>query len=774
MFPCVAQDGTALMTEKILQERFLQYHRTRYPEKVFLLLDRNLYVAGESVRFAVYCLGPPGTGPSVASSVASVELMDPSGRALWQKKIPLEDGMGWGSFRIPDSFPGGELIIRGYTSWQRNLGPEHYAYSRLLIGNPGEPMLFRDRSMAPPSTVHLEFFPEGGPLIPDVKNRLVFSARDPHGMPVEFRGSLCRSDSAELALLHTPFKGMGSLELIPRPGETYLILPEREYPVEVVIHWPRQEERGCAVRMERVPGGNLQFIIRPGPALRRNTRGIMAMVWSESGIHLIRRLECDTIGRLHVDSQRLSHGIHHLTLLGPQNRILAERSFAVNPSPALQIRTGSVERSYVPGDTIQMDLQLQDHKGSAIPGRISATSVPIGTRNSGSIYQSISWQMLYTPLLTAIPELSMESLSDALTDLLLVSKSKGVSNWITEPPVNPSFLPETQGVIVSGQLLEIPSRQPVPDATLLLSFVDTVTELHVATTSQDGRFWFTPGHPTGVKDMVIQPLNMTKGVLIELEPAFASDTLPDLIWEPVPEERLRQQMDRLFMTRAINREYDLSHSTTIKHHPSVHSLWGAYDHRIILDEYIRLPVMEEVFRELGKRVFLEREDKGYRIQLLDLETNRIIGSDPFFFMDGIPFQSSEALLSMDPLQLYDIRLKSTRYFIQDIPMDGIIEIRSLSGKAGPLPPARSAVRSYLTGFPDEEILLRTDSAAARDIRMPLLMNTLLWEPGLEYHPGKPCGVQFSVPDRKGTYEIILTGMGSGGSVGEKRLVFEVE
>jgi hypothetical protein len=101
-----------------------------YQEAVYVHLDRNYFLTGESIRFTIYCI-EKGTGrPSTASKLANIELLSQEGRVIRQAKVKLSRGIGWGILDIPADCGSEEHMIRCYTSWMRNFGPE-------TPGNPG-------------------------------------------------------------------------------------------------------------------------------------------------------------------------------------------------------------------------------------------------------------------------------------------------------------------------------------------------------------------------------------------------------------------------------------------------------------------------------------------------------------------------------------------------------------------------------------------------------------------------------------------------------------
>ena len=106
----------------------------RFSEKIFTHTDKDLYFAGEIAWFKIYALDASTLHPLSISKVAYVEIISKE-RPILQAKIALDEGLGSGSFQLPFSIPSGNYILRVYTSWMKNAGPETFFEKELTILN---------------------------------------------------------------------------------------------------------------------------------------------------------------------------------------------------------------------------------------------------------------------------------------------------------------------------------------------------------------------------------------------------------------------------------------------------------------------------------------------------------------------------------------------------------------------------------------------------------------------------------------------------------------
>ena len=132
--PAAAQAPPADSLDRL--GRRLRQHEQRDPhEKLFLHLDRPVYLSGETMWFSVYAADGTTGRPLPLSSVAYVEVLNAQQQPVLQGKVALRAATGQGSFVLPASLPAGRYSVRGYTSWMRNFSPDTYFHTTVEVIN---------------------------------------------------------------------------------------------------------------------------------------------------------------------------------------------------------------------------------------------------------------------------------------------------------------------------------------------------------------------------------------------------------------------------------------------------------------------------------------------------------------------------------------------------------------------------------------------------------------------------------------------------------------
>jgi len=118
-----------------LVKRLQEYNKKYEQEKVHLHLDKPYYAIGDDIWFKAYVVNTLTNEPSVVSKALYVELINEKDVIKSQIKLPMESGITWGDFKLPDTLSEGNYRIRAYTQWMRNAGPEYFFDKTIKIGN---------------------------------------------------------------------------------------------------------------------------------------------------------------------------------------------------------------------------------------------------------------------------------------------------------------------------------------------------------------------------------------------------------------------------------------------------------------------------------------------------------------------------------------------------------------------------------------------------------------------------------------------------------------
>ena len=124
-----------------------QYNKTIHSnasiaEKIYLQLDRKVYITGNIIWFKCIVSNAYNHVPSTLSKVLYVELITPDETIYEKKLIKIENGIGEGFFNLDKNLHQGLYLIRAYTQWNKNFGTDFFfeEYIQVFAQNDEEKM----------------------------------------------------------------------------------------------------------------------------------------------------------------------------------------------------------------------------------------------------------------------------------------------------------------------------------------------------------------------------------------------------------------------------------------------------------------------------------------------------------------------------------------------------------------------------------------------------------------------------------------------------------
>lgn len=284
-FPAV-QGELADDSLRMLASQVVSYARNTPQEIVSVHMDNNCYFLGDTIWYKAYVLRDGKMTPSDISCVLYAELFNQDGYLVERQSLRLRNGMGSGSFCLPDTAYAGYYELRAYTRWQLNWGEHEHPrqkgtnawflrkemarefyrdydklYSRVFpvydkpkeAGDYSQVMTLRPlrryyklRQEEPDAEVTV--YPEGGNWVSGVEQRLAFEAVSEKGEHRDGRLVVKDSKGQVVAEAQTEHRGRGVLLITALPGEKYraeFLWGEGKV---AKVDLPKREDVGVSVR----------------------------------------------------------------------------------------------------------------------------------------------------------------------------------------------------------------------------------------------------------------------------------------------------------------------------------------------------------------------------------------------------------------------------------------------------------------------------------------------------------------------------------------------
>ena len=325
-------------------------------------------------------------------------------------------------------------------------------------------------------------------------------------------------------------------------------------------------------------------------------------------------------------------------------------------------------------------------------------------------------------------------------------------------------IPEYDGEIVYGHVAGLdPAELPSLEGKFaFISVPGDRSDTYSCQVGKDGSVTFFTNNFYGHKDLVcqIEGLESTSGAHLEIESPFV-----DVPVSGVPKLRISQSMADRLRERSIAMQIEkMFDADTLFEYLPVRDnlLFGGEGITYVLDDYTRLPLMEECIVEFITELRARRDAQGRRdlqVRLQDSwRTMYFSRGASLMMVDGVPVFDHETIYHYDPLLVETVNIYPYTYFIGARGYDGVVNFVTYKQN---LPSVT---------FPDNVRIVDFQGAsypAAYTCKgvggdYPDYRQTVLWEPLVGARAGEEVSLDVVLPDYKGRFRVVVEGLSSSG------------
>jgi hypothetical protein len=767
-------------------------------EKVFVHTDKNFYLAGEILWFKLYVVDAASHRPIDLSKLAYVEVLSKDQRPVLQGKIALSDGDGNGSFQLPFSLHSGNYIVRAYTNWMKNAGPQLYFEKTITIFNslrnadtipsanpPGAAAPSTNPSAAaqpsatgPEPSYDLQFFPEGGNLVKGLPNRVAFRIADRSGHGLPAAGSLLDDSGRRIAGLHTLHGGMGQFSFIPGGTSPYKVVLELEDHHLASGFMMPAAENGYTMQVDDTTDSRLKIAVSTPSPIRPEDSLVWLIVRSgPSFVKTDRENISSGTATFLIGKNELQDGISQLTILNAKKNPVCERLLFNYPTP-LDLDLHLSKESFTPRERIDLDLSAHDAGGSPVEINGSMAVVLQDSLQSAPQEDIRTYLLLSSDLRGTVdsPEYYFsDNSSEVQTAMDLLMRVQGWTKiQVTAPSAYPNP-PEYAGILVTGKITNRITGAAVGGIPVWLSAPGEKFSLAHAVSNKDGLLQWDMGKIYGASELVVQTGNPVTDSLyrIDLSPAF-SEPVPQ---KNIPPFRLPEGTKDQLLLHSIGAQAQNAYQPDRLQHfiqpllADTSNFYGPPDVSYRLDDYTRFTTMEEVMREYIGQVRVRNNKGNFSFYAQSDQANEIFfESPPLVLLDGVPISDMNKIIQFDPLKIRRIDIMTKRYLLDDSIFQGVINYNTYKGDLAGFLLDRNVSIQEFEGLQVQRQFYSPvyETEDQRKSRIPDLRNVLFWSPEvLTGHDGKK-HLTFSTSDFPGRYMILIQGITSDGRMGCSR------
>ena len=778
-----------------LQTSFDRFQTQALQEKLFVHVDKTFYLAGETIWFKVYDVDAGLHMPLPISGIAYIEIIDKDQKPLLQEKIEMASGKGDGSFRIPSSIPSGHYTFRAYTSWMKNFSPDFYYQQQVTILNTLSEITNADSPRR--KEYDLRFFPEGGNLVNGISSAVAFKAVNSSGDGVSCQGLIIDQHKDTVAHFQTGRFGIGKFTFTPVKGNTYSALIETPSSV-ITSPLPAAYDQGYVMHLDDPGGNSLRITVHASSTSASPL--LYLFVHSHNRIKSIQaNYPASNVTSFLISKDSLDDGISHLTIFNADRTPVCERLYckpptkqlhiAVNAATAPTAASGSAPMpapAYNTRGKLTVDLSTTDPSGHPVTADLSMSVFLTDSLQSIPGENILSYLLLRSDLKGKIesPEYYFANTDAATTEALdNLMLTQGWTRFRWEDVLQHKipafeFLPESNGPIISGKIID--KRTGLPPAPVIgyLSVPGRRFKLSTAISQPDGNIFFHVDDFYGNREIIVQTNSQTdSNDRIDLASSF-SDRFAPL---HVPDSLISKKAASQLLYRSINVQAENAYRSGVKHHllssldNDTTGFYGEAELQYNLDEYTRFITMDEVIREFVQDVRVRRQSGKAYFRVRDALFNVFFEDDPLLLVDGVPVFNGEKMISINPLRIEKIDVVSHRYHLGPSLTDGLVSFKSYDGDLGGYQLDPSAVVIQLNGLEQHREFYTPvyETPAQIQSSIPDLRNQLLWSPEINTGAAGKKQLPLYTSDLTGNFALVVQGITKDGLAGYSVLTFTV-
>lgn len=770
VFLIISQTGFSQTADGISKQ--LETHANQQlTEKLFVHTDQNTYLNGSILWFKVYATDGVTNKPLSMSKVAYIDILDNNNAVILQAKVKLDHASGSGSLYLSNNLASASYRLRAYTAWMKNFDPGFYFEKAITIVNPQKTTDSKDVAR----TYTVQFFPEGGTLIENVRSKIAFKLSGNLPAVTSWNGYLIGSRNDTVARFAPSRFNIGSFSFTPRASETYRVavkVPGEKVPEQAFI-----PVNASGYAMHLTDDGT--DLLKVQASTKNAGERVFLLTHSRS---ITKDLQTGS-NNFQVSKAKLGEGINHLTLFDQAGKPVCERLYFKRPASTLQITAKAAQNQFGTRSRVALDIATATG-GKGVAADLSAAVIKLDNLQAADDEDIESYLWLRSDLQGNIESpgwyfKNRTAEADSALDNLLLTQGWRRFKWddvLSGRKPALSFPPEINGHLITAKLTNTQTGNVAKNVMAFLSVPGRRVQLSTSKSDSEGMLYFGTRDMFGLGEIMVQTNTLVDStyranILTPFSDKFSDFKLPAykvnlLQAESIKASNLAVQVQNIYHSDAVKRFIDPGLDSS--------AFFGEHSTLYKLDDYVRFTSMEDVLREYVMGVLVSRPRNHFKITVAN-NTGPLSGA-PMVLIDGVPEFNMDKVFSIDPLKISKLNVIHEVYYLGPSVSDGVLSFLSKKGDlAGMEIDPKTVVVDYDGMQLQREFYSPVyDNEQQRASRLPDFRTVLYWMPdaGTDNSGHRP--ISFYTSDQPGRYGVIVQGITPGGSAGSGTFTFEVK
>jgi len=727
-------------------------------QKIFLHLNKDVYVTGEEVLFKGYLVNAANI-PDTICKVVYVEIENSGNQKITGFAIDLFNGVCNSYFTLPDTLATGYYYVRAFTNQMRNFNHDYYFSAKILVANQADDKLEKliSDNYHNIDSAKVLFYTQNDNLLEGIENNILFKitdfSEDWDRQPVEII-----TDSGKIIASIVPNnKGIGDFSFVPEKDKNYFAFWNKKK-----FSLPPKIKDGFIIQTQQIEENRINVIIKSGTHELSDL--LIFKAYNNSKCIFEKEFTMSNgAASFSLPAEKTKQGFSIFALFNSAQELICKKVYFV-PDNSELIKINCNKAEFQPREKVILEINLKNKE--LINQRLNL-SVNISQKGYSGTKNNLNSINTYLSLFSILGKKNSGLLeSDSISEEQ-INKVLPVLNFPI--PFSKSicqFLPENKGFIISGKVLN-KSNIRVQGVFVFLSVADSFASLKYCISDSAGKFFFRLNRFYDNKNLIFQAKGSNNEPLkIEIEDKFNGELPQHIGFEYIPLElkNYLKYSQNIALTNKIYKPGLLSLLSENQLDLSFYNchFYGIPDVTIYLSDYDELEDFKEIVRNILPGVYYNRSEK--RVRVIDQGTQTLWPNEALVLLNNIPFPDPAFVAKLGSKQIKKIDLKKNHVIYGDIDLYGILSITTNQKNVYAL----NAALANLT-FPNvfrniPVILSGIDYGEQNNLskKVPDLRQTLYWNPELKLSKDGKAVIEFYTSDLKGNYSVEIEGITSTG------------
>jgi len=738
----------------VIKTKINNYYSKYNRAKLELFFNQPQYIAGDTARFRITYVSAKDLKQIQERQIVHIILFDQHGNKVISQWTSVNNGFGNFEWVIPNSFPEGNYKLIAFTDWMKNLDPSLFFQQKFIVSG-------KYSLKGADQKDSIIFSPEGGHLIANVNNNLA----------IRYKGTkrtttiIIKENGKALASLDLVKDSITVFKIAPKPNAIYMA--EIQESVEIKrFEFPRIELNGISIQFETLP--ELMRLNLQNVGHFNDTENYFVLVLNNNGLIFQSQIDFDNsqIATLEFPGN-LPRGIAQLILIDSKFDLKASRVIFIGGLKSQKVKIDKILESYSTRQPLNFNLRLENSEGFNVRGALSCRiinddllkDIELGQTNYLTFYSDISNTF-------RINEFSASQL--ALNNYLITQTCPWF-NWkkIVEDDKAPPVFKYQEYLNFSGTATNARTGKPLRDSTLLMFFLQKSLQGYETYVSSKGKFSFPLFLKISRPDIFFYAASFRRNDVFDLAIKIHDpDSSLTFFAEPWSVDKNQPDPYSVYAIQrnSINSSYSFFSNHIARNdsldepNKSIEDELNGADLTVTLSDYLMMPTMAEVIREILKAVEYRKINGRDVIRVYTTAKKPTNTTGPLYVIDGMITKDPTNFISLKPKDVISIKVvKDSRklFTLGKLGENGVIIVKTRLKE--PIVKEENLINlTCLWPQPN------TYPAIKSNPQFPDLKSCLLWVPKIILKANEQESLQFYTTDDLGRFKIQLFGLTEDG------------